>query len=260
MIKITDSSIFHVHTYRCRHAENVPDEQYIEKAIQLGASDIWFTDHAPFSGDPFGLRMAYQELSEYIAALSGLKQKYADIRIHIGLETEYFPSFDAQGYYRYLRAIPELEILLLGQHMAEIETAPPRYSFSETAEYLAVNEYKLLGHAMIQGIRSGYFDAVAHPDRIFRRCTAWDCEMEKMSRAIIQSAAEHKLPLEMNLSSVENQKNYKPQFWTLVPIESACIIGYDAHTVAEMETRYHELNERLKRFRALSTFHSTVII
>jgi histidinol-phosphatase (PHP family) len=53
-----------VHTYRCGHAENVSDEEYIKKAISLGASGIWFTDHAPFPGDPFGNRMKYSELDE----------------------------------------------------------------------------------------------------------------------------------------------------------------------------------------------------
>ena len=38
--------LFHVHTYRCGHAENISEEVYVEKAITLKASDIWFTDHA----------------------------------------------------------------------------------------------------------------------------------------------------------------------------------------------------------------------
>ena len=45
---IREKDIFHVHTFRCGHAENVSDEEYIKKAISLGASGIWFTDHAPF--------------------------------------------------------------------------------------------------------------------------------------------------------------------------------------------------------------------
>lgn len=40
--------VFHVHTYRCGHATNETDEDYIKSAIVLGSDSITFTDHAPF--------------------------------------------------------------------------------------------------------------------------------------------------------------------------------------------------------------------
>ena len=43
-----NKTAFHVHTYRCGHAENISDETYVKKAIELGVKSIWFTDHAPF--------------------------------------------------------------------------------------------------------------------------------------------------------------------------------------------------------------------
>lgn len=240
--------IFHIHTYRCGHAENVSDEAYVEKAIELGADEIWFTDHAPFPGNPFGLRMPYADLEKYLCTLSELKRHYHSIDIHIGLETEYFPHFDEMGYYKHLRSLPDLEMLLLGQHIAEMPDSPPAYSFSESAEFLDANEYKLLGKAIVQGAKTGYFNAIAHPDRIFRRCAVWDSDMENISRTIIQTAAAMNLPLEMNLSSVENPKNYKRQFWQLVPDDVKRMIGFDAHSLDEMESRYTGISERLQKF------------
>ncbi len=66
MITVGKNDVFHVHTYRCRHAENIPDRDYVEKAIELGAEGIWFTDHAPFPGVPFqrAHRMLCEELPE----------------------------------------------------------------------------------------------------------------------------------------------------------------------------------------------------
>ena len=50
--------MFHVHTYRCKHAFNgISDEDVIEMAISLGKDSIYFTDHAPFPENPFGNRM-----------------------------------------------------------------------------------------------------------------------------------------------------------------------------------------------------------
>ena len=239
-------TIFHVHTYRCGHAEPIPDEAYIQEAIRLGASDIWFTDHAPFPGDPFGARMAYAELDEYLETLTRLRQRYREITVHIGLETEYFPGFDAAGYYRELRAIPELEMLLLGQHMAEISSDPPAYSFSESRKFLDANEYRLLGKALVQGAASGYFDAIAHPDRIFRRYTGWDAETEAVSREIIQAAIRAGLPLEMNLCSAESPLYHREAFWKLVPDTAARLIGFDAHTLHEMQSRFRGMSHLLK--------------
>ena len=238
MNNIERKQIFHVHTFRCGHAEIIPDKAYVKLAIELGASDIWFTDHAPFPNDPFGARMKYAELGEYLCALTELKEQYHNINIHIGLETEYFPSFDKSGYYEYLRSRSEIEMLLLGQHMAEVSSSPPSYSFSESAEYLDKNEYKLLGKAIVEGAKTGYFHAIAHPDRIFRRCHSWDNDMEKIASEIIQSAVNADLPLEINLASVENPIYLKQEFWELVPETAKRIVGYDAHSVDELKSRF----------------------
>ncbi len=230
--------IFHVHSFRCGHAENISDEAYINLALKLGASDIWFTDHAPFPGNPFGARMRYSELDEYLSTLSELKARYKNINIHIGLETEYFPSFDKSGYYEYLRSRPEIEMLLLGQHMAEVSDSPLSYSFSESAEYLDKNEYKLLGKAIVEGVKTGYFHAIAHPERIFRRCRSWDSDMERTTSVVIQSAVNADIPLEINLASVENPIYFKKEFWKLVPETANRIVGYDAHFIEELKSRF----------------------
>ena len=66
MHKPVDKEIFHVHTYRCKHASDEDDEAYVKTAVELGAKRIVFTDHAPFPGNPFDHRMQYEELPEYI--------------------------------------------------------------------------------------------------------------------------------------------------------------------------------------------------
>ncbi len=146
------NEIFHVHTHRCKHAGDEPDEAYIKKAIEIGAPRIVFTDHAPFPGNPFGNRMDYEELPEYIHTLSGLKSRYAEqIEIIIGLEVEYFQSF--KHYYEELKATPGLELIMLWQHM--YETTPRHYSFELSDKS---REHIGLGKAIIDGlVFSGIF-------------------------------------------------------------------------------------------------------
>ena len=233
-MEITEKDIFHVHTYRCGHARNVPDEEYVKKAASFGASSIWFTDHAPFPGDPFGARMRYEGLEEYISTLKGLKRRYKDIiDIHIGLEIEYFPSFDKSGYYKELKGNKDLEILLLGQHMAEIGKG--EYSFSWDDDRLDEEEFIVLGNAETQGIESGYFDVVAHPDRIFRRQKKWSEGMRMMADMIIMSAGICGISLEKNASSRKHDREYWEEFWNIAENKTTTIQGLDAHSPEEID-------------------------
>lgn len=230
---ISDKDCFHVHTYRCGHAEDVPDEAYIKAAISIGAKGIWFTDHAPFPGNPFKNRMKYSELDEYLSSLLYLKENYnGQIQVHIGLEIEYFPLFDQNGYYKQLCSDSRIELLLLGQHMAE--TSPEHYTFEWNKEQLNNEEYLALGKAQIAGIQSGYFNAVAHPDRIFRRQKTWSGEMSAMAEQIINAAIQTTIPLEINEASKHQKHHYWQEFWELSK-EAMCINGLDAHSISEIK-------------------------
>jgi len=56
-VKKSEMSIYHVHTHRCKHASDEDDKLYVEKAIELGAKEIVFTDHCPFPNTPFKNRV-----------------------------------------------------------------------------------------------------------------------------------------------------------------------------------------------------------
>lgn len=222
MISLGERYLFHVHTFRCGHAEMISDEEYIQKAIDLGATDIWFTDYAPFPGNPFGGRMKCEELLEYISTLKGLKKQYQrQIKIHIGLEIEYFSGYDQSGYYKELSSNPDLEILLLGQHMAEDPEDRKHYTFEWPKERLLEDEYTALGDAMITGMKTGCFKIVAHPDRILRRQKIWTLEMEAVAVRVIDAAVQSGLPLEKICSSMRHKHHYWKEFWEIAEEKGA---------------------------------------
>ena len=127
-----------------------------------------------------------------------------------------------------------IEFLLLGQHMAELGENPDRYTFSMDKTWLAENEYKALGDAIVRGIETGYFDFVAHPDRIFRRCKTWTSGMSDVSSKIIQTAKSRDIPLEQNEASMRQKEHFWPEFWTLAKGQTQIIHGLDAHFVNEL--------------------------
>lgn len=219
--------IFHVHTNRCDHASSDSDDAYIKKALALGANKITFTDHAPFPGDLFSGRMMFSQLPEYIASLKALKKAYEDlIDVKIGLEIEYLPSF--LSYYESLKNNLDIDCLLLGQHHYELKDGT--WSFQYDLKNLHIGLMK----AQIEGIRSGYFDVIAHPDRCLMYGNGWTSEVEALSKQLIKEATDHQVVLEKNLSSMRFKKMYWTEFWDLVPKEAKTIVGCDAHSVNQV--------------------------
>ena len=69
---------YHTHTFRCGHAENVPDEAYLQRAIEQGFTVLGFSDHTPWPGlSPAvcrGVRMLPEELPGYFASIHALQE------------------------------------------------------------------------------------------------------------------------------------------------------------------------------------------
>lgn len=228
--------LFHVHTHRCKHAEKTPDEEYVKLAIKHGYRRLYFADHCPFPGDPFTNRMDYKELDEYIDNLSALRDKYNNIKIYIGLETEYLREY--KDYYPEL--LNKTDFLLLGQHIFKFNN---KYCFelpSETVD--AVEKYECC-KLILEAINLKYFKYVAHPDRIFRHSKEWNAEDIAISNKIIAQAQKQNVMLEKNYESLNTPGYYREEFWTSVP-EEMVIYGADAHSLSDVNGYYYTLTKQ----------------
>lgn len=230
--------IFHVHTWRCKHASMEEDYCYVESAMKLGATRIVFTDHSPFPDNPFTNRMDMEQLPEYIESMKRLKKEYASgIEVLSGLEMEYLPSF--QSFHKEMYGLyqsGDLDLLMLGQHFYENQDG----SFSFLNEDKS-DEYIGLCKAIVDGVNTGMFQVVAHPDRIFRRCKEWNSDIMSASYDIIGAAQKNQVMLEKNYASMQRKGQYLEHFWIRASgIEN--IKGYDAHSVKEMEELWKRNN------------------
>ena len=237
--------IYHVHSTRCGHATEEKDEEYVEAAVALGAKELSFTEHMPIPGDGLNYQMRLDQLPEYVATLKRLKAEYADrITIRVGLECEYLPSYE--GYIRSLMPEYGLEFLILGQHI--YEHADGHLSFFDSEETKVCCDMDGLAEGIIAGIRTGLFETVAHPDRIFRRRKSWGDEEKAVAKRIIEAAMEQKIPLEINMESrnFPEYNFYQPGFWELVPPECEIVYGVDAHAVSELVENTQTIRKILK--------------
>jgi histidinol-phosphatase (PHP family) len=230
---------YHTHCARCRHASGV-EEDYVEKALEYNLDVLGFSDHLPFPGDIFGMRMPYAEIEEYIDTVLNLKDKYFNkLEILCGFEGEYIKGYEY--FYDSLLNDKKCDYLIMGQHFYE-DSAGNRinvYNIHNSEQYIDYANYS------IQGMKSGYFSLFAHPDIIFVNNLAWDDNCSKACEMIIDTAVKNNFILEYNANGyrrglqkfIDGERYQYPhiRFWRMaakgkVPV----IIGSDCHEPAQI--------------------------
>lgn len=234
--KPIEKEIFHVHTYRCGHASADLDEDYVLAAIENDAKRIVFTDHGPFPDNPFGSRMQMNELQDYVESIHGLKEKYKDkIQVLCGLEIEFLPQY--MEYYKKLKASEKIDLLVLGQHMYMHESGT--YNFFDKDRS---GEYEGISKAMIEGMDTGLFSVLAHPDRMYMRYGRVDDKVREAINAVIAGAKRNGVLLEKNFGSMYKEHNFSEDFWTDVEEENV-IYGFNAHSPEDI-SKYIQMGRK----------------
>lgn len=233
----------HTHTYRCGHAHG-EDREYIENAIKNGIEVLGFSDHAPFAFPPDGYesphRVPMALAKDYIDSLTALREEYKGrIEIKIGFEMEYYPAY----FDRMLKTVKEVgaEYIIMGEHYLRNELPEKRNAMSSrfVNEEKDVRDY---ADAVCEGIATGVFTYVAHPDMVLYDIN--DPIYSSEMRRICEASKKYNTPLEINLQGVRLNRQYPNEvFWRLAG-EVGCdvVIGSDAHTPGEVYDR-----ESLKR-------------
>ncbi len=92
-----------MHTPLCRHAAGEPEE-YARHALDLGLTEIGFSDHSPMRQDHFdNWRMNFSQLDEYVAKVRATQKKFPQLTIRLALEVDYLPGHE--GWIRELAAL-----------------------------------------------------------------------------------------------------------------------------------------------------------
>ena len=172
---------YHTHTTRCLHATG-SDEEFVLSAIKGGYQELGFSDHTPWKYHTdyvSDIRMTPEELPEYVESLRSLQKKYKDqISIKIGLECEYFPE-----YIPWLKGVIkeyQLDYIIFGNHHFHTDENFPYFGRNTHT----VDMLELYEESAIEGMESGLFAYLAHPDLFMRSYPEFDRHCKLVSRHI----------------------------------------------------------------------------
>lgn len=227
---------FHTHCQRCRHALG-QEEDYVKSALSSGLSQLGFSDHAPYLEPEadFGRRMEFHELNDYLETVDTLTERYKDkIKIRKGLEIEYLPKY--LSYYEELLTKWNVEYLLLGEHFY----INAKGDYGNTYEIASTDEYIFYARTVTEGMKTGFFKAVAHPDLYLLNPYAWNDDCQKAADMIIDTAVNTGTILEYNANGFRRGLQFYPdgtrypypddRFWLLAakaPVK--VIVSSDCH-------------------------------
>ena len=220
----------HTHTVRCGHACGT-DEEYVLAALENGFTKLGFSDHTPFPYEPElaarSPKMSLETFEEYISSIHALKEKYREkIDILVGLECEAVPRF-----FPFLTQVRQrLDYLILGNH-GDWTTDEPYGGDLKTPK-----ELERYVDTAVQGLETGLFLYLAHPDLMLCSYHGMDDAAESLSRQLCREANRLRIPLEYNLYGT--LKKVKPgtlgypnlPFWQIAAEENVrAVVGVDAH-------------------------------
>lgn len=239
---------YHTHTYLCGHA--VGDvKDYVNEAIRLGFKELGMSDHAHtpeyfMSKDEYNHNQLYEIMSDrdfintYVPEVLEAK-KNPNIKVYLGLETEYFPEF--KEYFYDLRK--KVEYLNLGIHFFNYKGV--NYS---PYDPFSPNLVKTYTDIAIEAMASGLYTIFAHPDLFMMNYYSkeghrvFDGVCEECSKRIIEAAIKYDVYLEINANGIkrglrktaDGKDEYlypRTEFWKLVSgTKAKVVIGADAHS------------------------------
>lgn len=226
---------FHTHHELCGHARGTA-EDYVKEALRHDFRELGFSDHAPNDDMGLGFRMADDEFDVYLADIEEMQRKYHNrLTIYKGLEIEHW-YHDPSYYDRFLNRV---DYLILGQHHTSIDKSDTDLisSFALTTP----DQIKAYGRTICDGMRTGRYDIVAHPELYLNSYLVFDETAEAVAHLICSCAEQTGVILEYNANgyrkaSDPNARPYpRPEFWAIVEqYDIRTILSSDCHTPEQL--------------------------
>ena len=237
---------YHMHTPLCRHATGEPVD-YARQAIELGLTEIGFSDHSPMPTDGFDdWRMLDRQLDEYVAKVQRAQTEFPELTIRLGLEVDYIPG--QEKWIRLLAKRHPWDYFIGSVHyVSETWDIDNPAKLSEWKERDAFEVWKLYFERLTLAAKSGLFDIIGHADLPKKFGIRPEKSCRPLYTDFLDAAAVAGCAIELNTAGLRKEcREIYPSAellkmaWTkIVPIT----FGSDAHAPAEVGMNFAEAVE-----------------
>lgn len=234
---------YHTHTPLCRHATGEPVE-YARRALEVGLSEMGFSDHSPMRQDDFDdWRMYLSQLDEYVEKVRKAQKDFPQLTLRLALEVDYLPGHEA--WIRELAARHPWDYFIGSVHYVSDSWAvdnPNKLSEWKTRDAWEV--WSVYFDRLTMAAASGLFEIIGHADlpKKFGHRPARDCR--PLYEKFLTAARQHDCALELNTAGLRkdckeiypNPQLLQVAFQHGVPIT----FGSDAHAPGEVGMNFSE--------------------
>ncbi|MDF1508719.1 histidinol-phosphatase HisJ [Robertmurraya sp. DFI.2.37] len=256
----------HIHTPFCPHGTKDALQDYIEKAIQLGFTEISFTEHAPLPDgftDPTPNQdsaMKLEKIEEYLQSIHTLKLAYkGSIRINCGLEVDYIEGFEKETAaflnlygHRLDDAILSVHFLKYGANYDCLDYSPDAFADMVdkygSLQAIYQNYYRTLRKSIDADLGPYKPRRIGHMTLVkkFQRKFPYIDEPKQELLEILDAVKEKDYELDYNGAGTAKplcRETYPPEWVAKEAIKRGIplIYGSDAHQVKELKQGYENL-------------------
>lgn len=228
---------YHMHTALCRHATGEPVD-YARRAVELGCTEIGFSDHSPMPRDDFDdWRMFDRQLDEYVEKVRLAQRTFPQLTIRLALEVDYLPGHEE--WIRTLAARHPWDYFIGSVHYVsggwDIDS-PFKKSLWEKCDVDAIwTEYF---ERLTQAAATGFFEIIGHVDLPKKFGFLPRRDLTPLLDKFLAAAKQQNCAIELNTAGLRKDcKEIYPSrgileraFQKGVPIT----FGSDAHSVEEV--------------------------
>jgi len=250
----------HMHTPLCRHATGEPVE-YARRAVELGFTEIGFSDHSPMRQDNFDdWRMRFGQLDEYVEKVRKAQNDFPQLTIRLALEVDYLPG--QEEWIRELARLHSWDYFIGSVHYVSDSWAiDSPYKLSEWKNRDVWEVWSVYFERLTMAAESGLFEIIGHADlpKKFGHRPNRDCT--PLYEKFLDAAKQHQCALDVNTAGLRKDcKEIYPSrqllelaFQKGVPIT----FGSDAHTPEEVGMNFSEAIQwvRLVGYKECLTFN-----
>ncbi len=234
---------YHMHTPLCRHATGEPVD-YARRALEVGLTEIGFTDHSPMRQDDFDdWRMRSDQLDEYVEKVRKAQRDFPQLTIRLALEVDYLPGHE--DWIRELASRHPWDYLIGSVHyVSESWAIDNPHKLSEWKNRDAFEVWSTYFERLTMAAETGFFEIIGHADlpKKFGHRPTRDCT--PLYETFLNAAKKHNCALDINTAGLRKDcKEIYPSREILqlafnkgVPIK----FGSDAHAPEEVGMNFKE--------------------